>query len=119
VYTTDNGNYKTYHVYLNNSWITDNEDINPSGFVVLDSKWPTGETVTYKTYNGENTVRIPINKEYSYLPDQFRFSSTYDLANPGTYEQYINNTCYKKQVENFEKLYRTDDINYIPRKATL
>lgn len=123
VYSIDQGNgHKDFKVYLNTSWTSDHMDVNPSGFVVTESRWKDGGgNYTYSDYNGNRqsqTVWLPISAETSYLNDNFVFSSAYDLANPGTYEQYINNTCYKKQVELFESQFNSNDLNYMPRKVT-
>lgn len=133
VYSEDTGNgQKNFKVYLNTSWITDNVDVNPSGFVVLDSYWKDSDTsgrgsylrYDWNTQDGSaitETIDLPIQTNTSYLDDRFTFSSAYDLANPGLYDTYINSTCHKKQVELFENIYKNNsdrDLNYAPRKAT-
>jgi hypothetical protein len=107
VYVDSGGNYK---VYLNSSWNTNNFNINPSGFVVTDSQWSNMGDTSYPT----NLV------ETKELPEKFRFTSEYDLANSTTYEDFVNNTCYDALVKKFESKYKNKgDLNYMPRKATL
>ena len=104
-----------YDIYLNSSWGTDHNDINPSGIIITKSQWQkrmidgidyTGTYICQIDSNGQNihtSVSIPIEagtSDYGYDSSKvIEFSRLYDLANPSeSYQQYVTNDSYNAKI---------------------
>lgn len=74
IYVTDESNgQKNYHVYLNISWDSQNNNINPKGFVVTKSSWANNSSETkYLVYD-------PSQKKEQNLLYKFLFKQTHHI----------------------------------------
>lgn len=121
----ENKKYKNtnYQVYLHTSWETNDLDVNPSGYVILESKIDNEE---YGVLNGIKNIKddnpdfIEISKEDS--PDiQYKniYYRHYKIEDACTYEEYVQNMSFASLKEKFINEYTNgNDNNYIPNKIT-
>lgn len=129
IYVTDESSgQKGYHVYLNMSWDSQNNNINPKGFVVTKSSWENNSLETkYLVYDPsqkkgvESAIQIPIQANTSHIPAEYVITSKYDLTNCSSYKKFKEEMNYNAQVSQYLDLYKqySQDPNYLPRKATL
>lgn len=99
IYTSDDGNNKTYKVYYNTSWQTDNNNINPSEIVITQAEWPNAEF-----RNGSYYIDSTKVFDYSWKPGQYHYgailSRIYNPEDNISYSDYIQNYEYNSVINN-------------------
>lgn len=99
---------KSYKVYYNVSWDTDNPNINPSELVITKSEWPNseGNYIRYKESkndtNPDNKYAIP--EDLNWNPGKHHYgvvlSRTYKPESGISYEDFLKDYDYSKVIDN-------------------
>ena len=98
---------KSYKVYYNISWDTDNPNVNPSELVITKSEWPNseGNYIRYKESkndtNPNNRYAIPENLNWN--PGNYHYgvllSRTYKPESGVSYDNFLANYEYSKVID--------------------
>lgn len=123
----DGTQYTKYQVYFYTSWQTSHNDVNPSGFTFMESKWTddsyggyvavpeeTDKGVEIANYNLKIDTPVNITNYYqnnSYVASNvLPYTRLYDLASPPSdYSTYITSESYNAQITDIVNWYKEGD----------